>query len=174
MRVMAFDIATTTGVAFGIVGGTPRCTTIDFGKAQDHNLRFAKAIKTARFLIWKYKPDLIAYEAPIGGSNTSHVLVGLAACIGGQIQLSGKPAHKVHVASIRKHFLGKHVTTAHFPNMKHAHAKTEIKKMVVRRCHQIGWKVRCDDEADAAALWDYACATFCKGQSRPVGGLFDE
>ena len=171
--IMAFDIATHTGVAFGIVGETPRSTTIDLGQGKSQALRFAKAIKTTKHLITRYKPDLVVYEAPIGGKFSSQFLVGLAACVTGQASIEcKKPPVKLNIGAVRKHFLGRNVTTRDFPGMSKANAKKAIKQVVIGRCTLLGWKVDSDDAADACALWDYACAHYAKAQAAPLGGLF--
>lgn len=171
--IMAFDIATHTGVAFGTVGETPRSTTIDLGQGKSQALRFAKAIRTTKHLITRYKPDLIVYEAPIGGKYTSHFLVGLAACVTGQAAIECRKApEKLDIGTVRKHFLGRNVTTRDFPGLNKKQAKAAIKQAVIGRCTMLGWKVDSDDAADACACWDYACATYCNAQSAPLGGLF--
>lgn len=172
MKIMAFDIASYTGVALGCPGETPRTTVIDLGKERSQEARFAKAIKSARYLLAKHTPDLVVYEAPIGGKIKSDFLIGAAACFRGQFKLSGARVERLQIAKVRKHFLGRHITTRDFPHMKKDAAKAEIKRHVVARCHQIGWKVGSDDEADAAACWDFACATFARAQVPPSGGLF--
>ena len=40
MKVLAFDIATSTGVAWGVAGETPRATTVDLGKGLSDAKRF--------------------------------------------------------------------------------------------------------------------------------------
>ena len=173
MIVMSFDIATHTGVAVGRVGETPRATAINLGVGKSQGARYAKAVHSARYLLAKHNPDLIVYESPIGGKNTSQFLVGLSACFVAEIHLAKKPYHKLNIATVRKHFLGRHFTVRDFPGLSQMKAKAAIKQQVIGRCELLGWPVRNDDEADAMACWDFACATYGNGQSAPLGGLFN-
>ena len=172
MKVLTFDIATSTGVAYGAAGGTPRTATIDLGKGLPDVERFAKAIRMTKHYLEEYRPDAVFTEAPIGGKNASQFLIGVAACVRGQTGLMGFPVHSVNVASVRKHFLGRHYVKADFPTLSTAMTKKEIKRLVQDRCALLGWRVDGDDQADAAALWDYACAKMRVHQSTPSGGLF--
>lgn len=173
MKVMAFDIATRCGVAFGTAGGTPRATAVDLGKGFSDAERFAKVIGATRRLLERFEPDLVAFEEAVGGPKTSHFLVGIAACFQGQAAAMGYRPRPVPIATVRKHFLGKHLTAQHFPGLSKGRARLAIKRQVVARCTALGWEVKDDDEADACAIWDYACATWGRAQARPVGGLFD-
>lgn len=171
--ILAFDIATRTGVAFGPVGGTPRSTAIVLGAKLPDAQRFGEMIKAAKRLITHLKPDILVYEAPVGGPKTSHFLVGIAACFAGESVALGYNPISLPLASVRKHFIGKHLTSAHFPGMTKNRARVEIKNTVIARCYALGWHVDGDDEADACALWDYAGATLGRAQSAPPGGLFN-
>ena len=169
---MAFDIAGRTGIAYGRAGETPRATAIDLGKHLSEGKRFSRMIRATNELLSKYRPDLVVYEAPIGGPRTSHFLVGIAACFTGEATRLGFEPKEINLASVRKHFLGKHLTTKSFPGKSKGQVRSEIKRSVVARCYALGWTVRDDDEADACALWDYASATYGRAQAAPVGGLF--
>lgn len=171
MKVLAFDLATSTGVALGHAGQTPRAWSVDLGKERGHAARFSKALRMVRLLTDDFKPDLIAVEAPVGGPKTSHFLVGLSACVTGEAMNQGVRCEKFAINEIRKHFLGKHLTVKHFPHLKSHQAKAEIKRSVMNRCALLGWHVPNDDAADAAALWDYACA---KHHPTTIGGMFRE
>lgn len=174
MKVLALDIATNTGIAVGKSGGDPVCWSENLGKGSDDR-RFSNALRLTDRLIREHEPDLVAVEAAIGGKTTSHYLVGLVACVRGCVANRGVPCESMHLGSIRKHFLGTALTTKHFPGLKHADAKKAIKAEVVKRCELLGWEVPNHDAADAAALWDYACAMKAPGyQATPHGGLFNQ
>ena len=171
---MAFDIATSTGVAFGLAGKTPRATTIELGKrGATQAARFAKAIQMTRHLVRKYEPDHVFFEAAIGGAHANAFLIGLAACVTGTVADEGVLVQEARIQSVRKHFLGKHLTAKDFPGLSAKDSRQEIKQRVIARCNQIGWQPRTDDEADAMAIWDYGCATLRAAQSVPLGGLFN-
>lgn len=175
MKILAMDIASNTGVCFGGACEVPHTWSVDFGKGLSDGRRFANALKFTRDCIEKYQPDHLAVECAIGGKTTSHFLVGAFSCVVGQAHLMGVPVLRFQVASIRKHFLGKHLRSVDYPGLSKQRARAEIKQAVIRRCISLGWKVEDDDAADAAALWDYACATLnAEHQMKTVGGLFSE
>ncbi|MBT8460006.1 MAG: hypothetical protein KJN60_10085, partial [Boseongicola sp.] len=116
MRVLAFDIATQTGVAFGCVGSAPQSKVIDLGKGRSDAARFSKAIRMTKGFIDDCRPDLVAIEAPIGpGSST--VLIGLYACVVGEAYRMGCTVKRYQVQTIRKHFLGKALTARDFKGL---------------------------------------------------------
>lgn len=67
-----------------------------------------------------------------------------------------------NIASIRRHFVGGHVTSAAYGHLPVAARKAAARKAgkaaVMNRCRALGWAVRNDNEADACALWDYAAS----------------
>lgn len=173
MIILALDIATRTGVAVGKAGTAPVCFSEDLGKGQSEDARFSKALILTDRLIREHKPDLIAVEAAVGGRDTSHYLVGILACVRGCAFNRKVPLKSYHSGSIRKHFVGKALTTRDFPNMSKAAAKKEIKIKVWNRCRALNYRVPLNDydAADAAALFDYACAME-RVQVPPSGELF--
>ncbi len=174
--VLAFDIATHVGIAFGKAGETPLATSISLGVDLSHEQRFAEMVRGTRLMLEEFQPDLVVFEAPVGGPRTSHLLVGIVACFRAQVILSGygdDVTHKVNIGAYRKHFLGHHPTSRSLGMTKNV-ARTEIKAMVLRRCLQLGWKPRNEDEADAMALWHYGAAMWGGAQAKILGGLFDK
>jgi len=159
-RVLALDLATTTGYAYGAPGSIPQ-----FG-----HLRFAKpgsprALVYRNFRNWLDQkwggridddnaiPDVIVYESPAvpsimaGKTNidTIKLLMGLAEHL--EEWCHGKAElHEARVAAVRVHFIGQ--------NMKSAMAKQKT----FDQCRMLGWEVADFDEADACALWDFQCA----------------
>jgi len=175
MKILALDIATNTGVCVGESGATPKSWSVNLGEGRSQDARFSEVLRLTQGLIQTHNPDFIAVEAAIGGPKASHYLIGLVACVRGCAANRGVNCEGMHLGSIRKHFLGKSYTTKHFPHLKTADAKKAIKGLVMDRCRLLGWHVEDDDAADAAALWDYTCATKVrKFQAVPTGGLFNE
>lgn len=172
MKILALDLATNTGVSVGTPGTIPLCFSEHLGGPPDER-RFSNVIRLTSRLIKEHEPDFIAVEAAIGGSTSSQYLVGLLACVKGVAFMRGVPCEAMPIQSIRKHFLGKHLTAKSFPGLPKAKAKAEIKNVVMARAKAIGANPKDHDAADAVALWDYACATKApRYQAKPVGGLF--
>lgn len=173
MMVLAMDIATRTGVCVGDHTSTPRAWSEDLGKGRSEDGRFSKALVLTNDLIKTYQPELIVVEAAIGGKTASAFLIGLLACVRGCAFNRGVPVEQVSPATVRKHFVGKALTTRDFPGLSHAKAKQAIKQVVVNRCRLIGWDVPDHDSGDAAACWDFGCAKWAHGyQAAPQGRMF--
>lgn len=169
--IVALDIATQTGVAVGEPGGAPRAWSEDLGKRASEEARFSKALWLTDKLIKEHKPEFLAVEAAIGGREASAFLIGLVACVRGCAYNRNVPVKVYHRSSILKHFVGKALTARDFPGLGKARAKAAIKDTVIARCRLLGWEVDGADAADAAALWDYACALE-GAQVAPGGELF--
>lgn len=171
MRIAALDIATTTGICAGEAGATPTWWEVNLGEPPDGR-RFSNILRLTQGILEAHRPDLVVVEAAIGGAKASAYLIGLVACVRGCAWNRGVRCEMAHLGSIRKHFLGRALTVKDFPALKPAAAKKAMKAEVVKRCHLLGWKVDTDNEADAVALWDYACAIYGNTQAKPLGGLF--
>lgn len=177
MIILALDVATVTGVAVGALGGSPNAWSIDLGQGKSEDYRFSQALVHTHRLIETYSPDLIAVEGAVGGPRTSHFLVGLLACIRGCACNRKIRVESYSVAAIRRHFVGGHVTSAAYghlePKRRKAAARSAGKNLVMARCRQLGWQADDDNAADAAALWDYACALESRShQITSIPGLF--
>lgn len=172
MMIAALDIATQCGVAIGKSNDVPHSYSYDLGRRQSEGHRFSQALALTHKIIIQHKPDLIAVEAAIGGPKASAYLIGLVACVRGCAANQGVRCEAVNLGAIRKHFLGKHLTSKHYPELSPRDAKKAIKQQVMDRCALIGWQVTDDNAADACALWDFAHAHFGGSQSIPGGGLF--
>jgi hypothetical protein len=155
-RVLALDLATTTGWAHGAPGSIPQFGHLRFSKPGS-----SRAVTYRGFRNWLDEkwggrddiPDVIVYESPAvpsimaGKTNieTIKVLVGLAEHL--EEWAHGKTdLREARVADVRVHFVGS--------NMKSAFAKQKT----YEQCRMLGWEVENFDQADACALWDYQCA----------------
>ena len=173
MICLAFDVASVTGVAVGDAGGKPRAWAVQLGRGGSEVDRLAKAIRMTSAYVEKFKPDLVAVEAPVGGRDANAFLIGLVACVKGEAARHGVRVVEYYPASIRKHFLGKALTARDFPGKSHAASKAAIKGAVMARCRLLGWDVETHDAADAAALFDYAMALESRShQVTSLPGLF--
>jgi len=173
MKILALDIATHMGVAFGRPLTNPTAWTVDFGELREHDARFAKALRFIRAMHEKLAPDLIAIEAPIGGPDASHYLIGLVAVVRAQAHDLGIQSVEYNIGSVRKHFIGTHFTKKDFPTVSESAAVKIIKGKVLTRCRALGWEVSDYDQADACGLWDYACSRENQAhQVQNLPGLF--
>ena len=152
-NVLALDLATTTGWAYGEAGKPPRFGHLRFGKIGTSRPQLYRNFRTWLDDTWNvrdHQPALVVYESAAipslmsGKTNidTTKTLIGLCEHL-------EEWAHEVvelreaTVSQVRSHFIGR--------NYKAKFAKP----MTVERCRALGWAVETDDEADACALWDY-------------------
>lgn len=173
MKILALDVATEMGCAFGRPLTKPVTWAVDFSTVREHDARFAKALRFIRAMHTQLHPDLIAIEAPIGGKDASHYLIGLVAVMRAQACDLGMVTVEYNIGSVRKHFLGRHFTKKDFPTLSDTAATKIIKGKVLTRCRALGWEVGGYDQADAAALWEYACSRESPAhQVQNLPGLF--
>lgn len=158
-RVLALDLATVTGWAYGCPGSNPKCGHIRFGKPNSTRATIYRTYRDWLDEMWGGRdgetneiPEVIVYESPaipafMGGRTnieTTRLLFGLAEHL--EEWASGKTdLREATVSQVRSHFIGS--------NMKAKIAKP----LTLERCQDFGWEVATTDEADAAALWDYTC-----------------
>ena len=155
-RVLALDLATTTGWAFGAPGSIPRCGHIRFtkpGASRAETYRVFRTWLEDRWNVRDHQPDLVVYESPAvpsimaGKTNIETIkrLVGLAEHLE-EWCFKKVELREASVSQVRVHFIGQ--------NMKSAFAKQKT----YDQCRMLGWEVENFDQADAAALWDFQCA----------------
>jgi Holliday junction resolvasome RuvABC endonuclease subunit len=168
MNILAFDLASTTGVAFGRPGATPRFWTEVLGKAgQDQAIRFSQALHMTQRLINELQPDLLAIEAPLaagggGAQSRAELAMGIRGCVMGIAHHKRVPVVQYAVPTIRKHFID------------HGRLeRSEAKRATIARCRQLGCDVANDNEADAVALFYLTCAKQGAPSCARMGGLFD-
>ena len=154
--VLALDLATTTGWAYGSPGAVPKFGHLRFTKSGASRAETYRAFRLWLETEWHNKgfstPHLIVYESPAvpsimaGKTNidTIKLLIGFAE------HLEEWTHHRFElreasVGQVRAHFIGR--------NYKSSIAKP----MVFDACHARGWMCETTDESDACALWDYQC-----------------
>ena len=151
--VLALDLASVTGWAYGRPGDVPRCGHIRFVNRGD-----PRAACYRQFRGWlervatQRNPGLIVYESPAvpsimaGKTNieTIKVLMGLAEHLE-EFCYDRIELREASVSQVRSHFIGQ--------NLKSKFAKP----MVLEKCIARGWPCTTTDESDACALWDYQC-----------------
>lgn len=145
--IVAFDLATTTGVACGRPCDVP--VAWSFRLTGSHDKRFGEMLRTVNRIFREREPTNIVIEAPFVGRHpaVARLLYGLRGVVLGVAHLHGVDVQERMVSDIRKYFLG------------HAGGRRkDAKARVMERCREIGWTVRNDDEADALALWSMRAA----------------
>lgn len=181
--LLALDVATTTGFAYGEIGEKPLSNAIDFRtleiKALDKEIRQDDDKDRNTWVndsIWKegeawlfqqikvIRPNIVAIEAPIRTASNGQTspatlerLIGLQAIFRKVIhQMTPAHAIVISVQTVRKSFIG------------HGNLKGEVAKKLVRsRCLELGWiteDVASLDRTDALAVWGAVAAT--KGDIR--------
>ena len=165
--VLALDLATTTGWAYGnpedglsptILESTSRVAPPPYsygskiiGRSAWPDGRIFDAAETyLNDLITIHNPSVLVYEAPFVGKSEKLAvpfrllnLAGLAEKLGYQREIAR--VFSANVSTVRKHFIG--------------HGRLpggEAKDAVIARCKAIGWDPKTEDAADALAVLDYA------------------
>ena len=182
MKIMALDLGKRTGVATGISGGDlPRIEAVTLrGKAD-------KAEKQARNLgcflrdRWSIDtPDLVVIESAMNpvASKSADATISQLYCHGALHALAGTYGIRVEIARIqtaRKHFAGKASAAQRRPGERSLLQQREDREatnnMVLRRAIMLRYLPHgCEDwdKASAAALFDYAAATFGRAAPREL------
>jgi len=158
-RILALDVATQTGAAEGRPGEIPTLSTLKFGgEGVSHARICANCLDWIALKLTDNPPDLIYIEAPLpigaafgkGRSNAKSIvrLQGLYCIVLAAATLKRIPCEDVDVMRVRTAFIGE-------SKLRGEIAKQRCKMM----CKMLGWEAKNVDEADAAALWYFACAS---------------
>jgi len=167
--ILALDIATRTGWAYGKPGELPLSGSERLAPAGSSNGAVGRGL--LRWLTDFTKVNAVAalyIEAPMnpqimGGKTTfgtARMLIGL--CFLAETVAEARGIYfirEANVQDVRKHFLGK------------ARPKDK-KREVMARCKALGWDHTDDNEADALALWAYACAVEAPRTGHATAPLF--
>ncbi len=168
MKILALDLSSNTGWAFGAIGARPVHGVIRLPKTGKDIGRFARAFETELTVLLKaYRPDRVVYESPIltGATSlmTARKLYGLAyhaelICDGWSLPCSETPMQTARatlgVKQLPRSVKDKAVRRKH------------IKAEVMRLCRAMGWEPANDDEADALCVWNDACKQFDNAKLR--------
>lgn len=164
VRVLALDIATTTGVCYDGMDwiDVPKFETWELrsaGGVGQYGARFASLARRLDSLIAalamaKCKPDIIAFEEPLNvkrrsskmSNGVTRLLVGLASVAECVAYQHGIKCVEVPVSTAKAHFGGR---------TKDA----DPKAAVMARCRVLGWQVKNTDEGDSAAIWSFVKCT---------------
>lgn len=170
--IIALDIAANTGVAVGWINEKPRCWSVDVGRKRSLDDRLGSLFDLTDRLIQEHAPVQIVAEDKLGGKKVNATLIQMCGAVRACAAVHRVPFSFHHVASVRRHFIGKNLTKRDFPGLSEKDARKAIKDTVIARCAVLGWGDLDEDASDAAALLDYALAKHRAHQSVPVGGLF--
>ncbi|HEY2757507.1 MAG TPA: hypothetical protein VGJ01_17395 [Pseudolabrys sp.] len=152
-HVLALDLATKTGWAYGSPGAVPKSGSLRF--AREGATMAAHLVGCRKWLvdfIAVNETRLVVFEAPLtpdlmrGRTNISTIrlLIGLAAIVEECLYGRGIDVREARVSDVRAHFLGSN-------RFKRDEAKRATKEL----CARIGWPAVDDNAADALALWSY-------------------
>lgn len=161
---IGLDLAYNTGVAIGRPGERPALSTLNLRiRKQREGEVFYNSLCELRNTFEEFEPVEVFVEAPIHGKKadkiaTREFLIGLRAIAYAAAFSSGSGVCQFQVSTIRKHFIG-------IGNLPRA----EAKRAVMVRCKQLGWIADDDNQADAAAVWDYGCSL--RNWEHSVGSL---
>ena len=151
-RILALDLATETGWAFGAPGTTPRFGSLRFGAVGTGRAQVYRA-----FRVWlnnwivMEQPELVVFESaalPMAmqgrtNANTIKMLIGM--CEHTEELCHDRVELREAMASqVRAHFLG-----------SNRFRGAEAKRLTIECCNRLGWPVANHNAADALALWHY-------------------
>lgn len=175
MRILALDLATSTGWACGSPGGTP----ITFGTVKMPSTgpdigRFVQVFRDwVNLAIDEMEPTEIVYESPIMPATANLATTRKLYSLGGVLELvardRGIEISEEHMQEVRVYFLGISRAPKTVPQKER---RKWIKDKVVAKCHERGFLVTCDDEGDAVALLDFAIANRSPAHSVGATPLF--
>ncbi|MDQ0510928.1 hypothetical protein [Ancylobacter amanitiformis] len=169
-RILALDIASQTGWAYGVPGEVPRAGTIRFASPGSSCGAVGRGMMRWFADFMKLCPvDALYFEAPFDprkmgmrtNMNTSRILLGLVFLIETLAQAKGiGEIRETDISDVRKHFVGSNP-----PGEKG-------KLAVQQRCRHLGWRFDSEDAADSLAVWSYACAVVAPKTSIATTPLF--
>lgn len=155
MKVLALDVATTTGVAIGDGTEPPQSFKVSF-KGSCRGAIGDEFRKWLRPYVIGEKPDLIVFEAPLvqkkdQGANTPRLLMGMAMVVEMVAASRFTRCEDVNVDTWRKSFFG------HAKNFDERGLKRNWKTEAVNLCGMLGWGVGgSHDAAEACGVWAHA------------------
>ena len=160
--IAAFDLATATGVCDGEVGRSPRVWTWyldDAGKGRAHKLCYLRRMLDKYFA--DAGPAAVYYEQPINirammsigaTDETIALLRGTVGVLESCAVHAGiQTVEPVPVQNAREALTGQRT----FSRKK---GKSTAKDAIIKTATMLGVTVNTEQEADAFAVWNYACA----------------
>lgn len=162
--ILALDIATTTGWAFGEPDTEPEWGSASFPKRKFKGLgaRLNAYQSFVRGLIINLGPTVIVMEKPFINRKKPNLhtsRLSLTQC--GIVEMAADdlgdiPIYEVDNNKWKMTFIG------------HARSK-DIKADCIHKCRQHGWDVDEENEADALGVLQHSCETFAQQATRFLG-----
>lgn len=167
--ILALDVATRTGWAFGRPGELPLSGSVRLAPPGSSNGTIGRGLlRWMTDFLTVNQVDALYYEVPIDPRHmgakttfaTARILLGLPFLVETIAEARGLfYLREARVQDVRKHFVGE------------ARPK-DRKGAVMARCRQLGWKPQDDNAGDALALWSFACAIEAPGAAIATAPLF--
>lgn len=172
--ILALDVATRTGVAWGAPGETPQTATVDFGKplpsltaptGKDQTDLFGRTLRwAASHLHHGYQHHIPAKLVILEGLVPQYdktLQCGMHAIFQAVAAAKGIPVMIAPIFTWRKFVLGD-------AKLKKEMAKTRAVQKVTR----LGWDVDSHDAAEAACIWLWGCAQVAPDKAHRAEPLF--
>lgn len=184
-HVLALDLASASGLAFGPVGGRPRMELLRLGdKTVPSEERAKNLMRVLMTFLSVETPDLVVIEEPLNPGVMARIGATFAVAelayglpIVAKMVCRSKGAHRikyVRVQDATEHFTG--VRTYRDwkdPNTGKTMKSRQVRKhAIMNACRLRGWPVDDDNCADAAALWSYGCALIASQEALKSTPLF--
>jgi hypothetical protein len=167
--ILALDVATRTGVAWGEPGEKPKLLTVNFGRpllgfeaptGQSDGALFARAFIWIKTFEIMRKPFLIVIEGLVPQYDKT-IQCGLWAIFHAVAAAKGIPVIVAPISTWRAFVLGS-------GKLK----KDEAKTRAIATCTRLGWEPKGHDEAEAACIWLWGCAQVAPERAQRAEPLF--
>ncbi len=161
MLILALDLGTRTGFAFGEAGRIPASSSVTLKKpSEEHEVAARNLARFLRDHTAGRRPDLIAVEHYLPPSAQQHDAPVISSLLlAGALQaFAGSHDVRVeapHPGTVRKHFLGR----ANLGDRKLTNAAVVSRALALRYLPPgcADW-----DRANACAVFDFACAQYAR------------
>lgn len=166
-RILALDLASTTGWATWCPGSAPRAGSFRLPKTENVGEFVAAFEHWWKDVIVFERPDFVLFEAPFIAGKTSQAvarkLLGLSGFLEYLCFVERIPCNQCRINDWRLHFTG-----------KGSGKRDELKRLTMQACADRGLKPENQDEADAYGLLDYAAHILRLEPDWSPGPLFRE
>ena len=151
--ILALDLATRTGWAYGVPGGKPVGGVWELPAGASNGRKFAALENQLWDALALHRPRLLILAASFTQGKAisgAEQLLGLAAHVESSCYRHDVEVRKQAESTMRAHVLGKGASLG---------GRDAIKARVMSWCAEQGYRVVDDNQADATLAWRYACDT---------------